>query len=63
MAPACWFCGSMCVYVLKGGRGQFRKEMMASAYLDTRNFSSSLYAAGAFQAASLVLELKGSESE
>ena len=41
----------------------FRKGTMASARLDARCFSSSLYAIGAFQAATLVLELRGSESE
>ena len=43
--------------------GQFRKGTKALAHLDARHFSSSLYATGAFQAASLVLELRGSESE
>ena len=36
---------------------------MTSACLDAGYFSFSLYATGAFQAATLVLELKGSESE
>ena len=56
------------------GRG-FRKGTLASSHLsvwrtlfprsclDARHFSSSLYASGAFQAATLVLELKGNESE
>ena len=43
--------------------GRFRKGTMASAHLDARYFSSSLYAIGAFQAATPVLELRGSESE
>ena len=55
MAPACQLCG--CV------QGGFRKGTMTSAYLDARHFSSSLYATGAFQGATLVLELIGSESE
>ena len=65
MAPSCLFCGSVW--------GGFRKGMMASALLfiwekaipqlDAGHFSSSLYTTGAFQAASLVLELRGSESE
>ena len=43
--------------------GAFRKGTMASAHLDARHFSSSLYATGAFQAAAtLVLELRGSET-
>ena len=41
----------------------FRKGTMASALLDARHFGFSLYATGAFQAAVLVLELRGSESE
>ena len=40
-----------------------RKGTMASAHLDARHFSFSLCATGAFQAATLVLELRGSESE
>ena len=44
------------------GRG-FRKGTMASACLDASHFSSSLYVTGAFQATTLVLELRGSESE
>ena len=43
--------------------GGFRKEIMASAHLDARHFSFSLYVTGAFQAAILVLELRGSKSE
>ena len=43
--------------------GGFRKGTMTSGPLDVRHFSSSLYATGAFQAATLVLELRGSESE
>ena len=44
------------------GRG-FRKGTMASSCLDTRYFSFSLYVTGAFQDATTVLELRGSESE
>ena len=43
--------------------GGFRKGTMASACLDARYFISSLYATGDFQAATPVLELRGSESE
>ena len=43
--------------------GGFRKGTMASVHFDARHFSSSLCATGAFQAATLVLELRGSESE
>ena len=42
--------------------GGFRKGTMASAHLDARPFSFSLYITGAFQVATLVLELRGSES-
>ena len=55
MAPACRFYGSVW--------GGFRKGTVASAHLDARHFSFSLYATGAFQAATLLLELRGSESE
>ena len=43
--------------------GGFRKGTMASVHLDARYFISSLYASGAFQAATLELELRRSESE
>ena len=42
---------------------EFRKGTMASACLGARHFSFSLYTTGALQAATLVLELGGSESE
>ena len=42
---------------------RFTKGSMASAHLDDRHFSSFLYATGAFQAATPVLELRGSESQ
>ena len=42
---------------------RFTKGSMASAHLDDRHFSSFLYATGAFQAATLGLGLRGSESE
>ena len=41
----------------------FRQGTMASAHLDARHFSFSPCATGAFQAATPVLELRGSESE
>ena len=44
-------------------RGRFRKGTMASACLDARHFSFSLYTTGAFPAAAPVLEVRGSESE
>ena len=40
-----------------------RKGTMASAHRDARHFSFSLYATGAFQAATPMLELRGSESK
>ena len=52
MAPACWLYG-----------GRFRKGTVASAPLDARHFSFSLYATGAFQAATPVVELREGESE
>ena len=42
---------------------RFRKGTMASACLDAKHFSFFPYTTGAFQAATPVLELKGSESE
>ena len=43
--------------------GGFSKRTMASAHPDARHFSLSLYITGAFQVASPVLVLKGSEPE
>ena len=43
--------------------GGLRKGTMASAHLDARYFSFSLYATDVFQAATPVLELRGSESK
>ena len=43
--------------------GGFRKGTMAFVPLDARHFSFSLYTTGAFQAATSVLEVRGSESE
>ena len=49
---------------LAGSVGRcFRKGSMASAHLDARYFSFSLYTTGAFQAGTPVLELRGSETE
>ena len=44
-------------------RGGFRKGTMASAHLDVRHFTFSLYITGAFPAATPALELRGSKSE
>ena len=43
--------------------GELRKRTIASAVLDDRCFSSSLYATGAFQATIPMLELRGNKSE
>ena len=43
--------------------GELRQWIMPSARLDARHFSFLLNTTGAFQAATLVLELRGSESE
>ena len=43
--------------------GGFREGKKASAHLDDRYFSFSLYKMGTFQAATLVLEPRRSESE
>ena len=43
--------------------GRPRKGTMASAHLDARHFSFSLYSTGTFQAATMLLELRESESE
>ena len=40
-----------------------RRKLSPSSPLDVRHFSVSLYTTGAFQVATLVLELRGSESE
>ena len=44
-------------------RGGVRKGTTASSHLDARHLSFSLYATSAIQAATLVLELRGSGSE
>ena len=53
MAPACWLCGSL--------GGGFRKGTVASVHLDVRCYSFSQYATGTSQAATPVLEFRGSE--
>ena len=54
-----WYQLAGSMTLLEGG---LRKETVASAGLDVRNFSFSLYPTGALQAATPVLELRGSES-
>ena len=51
--PTSTFHGGSAVHEQSGGS--------ASSHPDARHFSSSLYATGTFQAATMVLELKGSE--
>ena len=67
IAPACWLCGCVGIGFRKGtvASSTFLQErkLSPSSHLDARYFSSSLYAPGAFQAATLVLELRGSKSE
>ena len=55
MAPPCRLCAS----AVRG----LRKGTMASAHLVARHFNFSPYATGALQAATPVLEPRGSESE
>ena len=55
IASGCWLCVSVW--------GGFRIGTMASAPLDAEHFNFSLYATGNFQAATPVLELRGSEYE
>ena len=67
IAHVSWLCGSVGEGLEKGqwplptflpGR-----KLSPSSHFDARYLISSFYAAGAFQAAALVLELRGSESE
>ena len=39
------------------------RKLSSSSHLNARHFSSSLYATGAFQVSTLVLELRGGEPE
>ena len=66
MVPACW----LCWWEMGSEKGQWplpdflsERKLSPSSCLDARYFISSLPATGAFQAATLVLELRGSESE
>ena len=66
MAPACQLCGLWGEGSEKGSLAClpfYLGEICLPARLDARHFSFSLYATGAFQAATLVLELRGNESE
>ena len=55
MAPACQLCGSAHLSVWE--------NLSPSSCLDASHLSFSLYATGAFQAATSLLELRGNESE
>ena len=67
MVPECWLCGSVgdrlrrdngiCLPFYLG------ESCPPSSHFDATHFSFSLYATSDFQAATPVLELKGSESE
>ena len=57
MEPQIWYQLASSVW------GELRKRTIASAVLDDRCFSSSLYATGAFQATIPMLELRGNKSE
>ena len=65
IAPTCWHC------VGEGStKGQWplpaflsERKLSPSSHLEARHFSSSLDATGACQAAAVVLELRGSESD
>ena len=68
MATACRLCGSVVLLGVGSEKGQWLaslcgRRLFPSSHLDDRYFTFSLYATGAFQAAILVLELRGSESD
>ena len=65
-----WLSSSYAVWGVGSEKGQWllpafltERKLSSSSHLDTRHFSSSLYISGAFQATTLVLELRQSESE
>ena len=60
MESQIWYppAGSVAVPPILSGR-----KLSPSSLLDARHFSSSLCTSGAFQAATLVLELRGNESD
>ena len=55
---ALWLCGGTMASNFLSGR-----KLSPSSCMDARHFSVSLYATVAFQAATLVMELRGSELE
>ena len=67
MAQACQLCGSVERGFKKGTVASAHlsiwRKLLPSSLLDTRHFSFFLYATGALQAATPVVELRGSECE
>ena len=68
MAPTCQFCGSVQEEIKNGTMASTHlsvwERAAPSSHSDARHFSSSPYATGAFQAATMVvLELRGNTSE
>ena len=70
MTPACGACGSVALAGEVSEKGQWPlptflsgRKLSPSSHFDVRHFSYSRYASGAFQGATLVLELRESESE
>ena len=63
MAPACWPCSCVGGRAQKKGSGLCLPLCPPSSCLDARYFIFSLPATGAVQAATPVLELRGSETE
>ena len=62
--------GSMALSLEGSDKGQWPlptflsgRKLSPCSYFDARYFSSSLYATGAFQAATMVLELRGNKSK
>ena len=67
MTPDYWLCGSVRGRVQKRDNGSsflfLWEKAVPSSHSNANNFSFSLFATGAFQAATRVLKLRGSESE
>ena len=67
MAPACWLClfvgKRFTTVTIAADCLSVWEKLFPSTHLDATHFSSSLYASGAFQDATLLQELRGSVSE
>ena len=68
MVPAFWLCGSAGWVGSENGQWPLPtflsgRKLSPSSHLQARRFSFSQYATGAFQVATPVLKLRGSESE